>query len=247
MAHNPDPAPRADGGSEQLTASVEGEQSALGIHNAVMRETADPNEGYDPGPRWFYAFAVAALAIGGFYLGRHGGEFGTATHIGYLPADGVNATAGAPATPGAVTAVSGKAIYVARCASCHQPDGRGVPGAFPPLVGTDYVTDNPAVTARILLQGMQGPITVAGKPYSGVMPAWGDQLNDAEIAAVITYLRTELPGNSATPVTADFVAGVRAETADRAAPWTAPELTSVPAPGALEQGAKPTDAGGKSS
>jgi cbb3-type cytochrome c oxidase subunit III len=84
----------------------------------------------------------------------------------------------------------GKAIYTAKCVACHQATGLGG-GAYPPLAG------NPDVTAAdtsnligIVLNGRTGPLVVGGKTYSGAMPAWRGGLSNAEIAAVITYIRS---------------------------------------------------------
>lgn len=186
-------------------ATIDGENSTLDIHQAVMREAADPNEAYDPGPRWFYAFAVAALAIAGFYLGRHFGAFGTDTHIGYLVPGAYLSTAGRLNN----IPVSGATIYNDKCSSCHQADGSGVPSLFPPLAGAGYVLVDPAVTVRIVMDGLRGPLTVQGIHYNGVMPGWSDKLNDAEVASVVTYIRTQLGSNKAGAVEEAMVAAMR--------------------------------------
>ena len=122
----------------------------------------------------------------------------------------------------------GKRLFETRCAACHQVDGSGVEGVFPPLVGSEWVTGDEGRLIRIMLQGIQGEIEVDGVGYNGVMPGWGAMMNDAEIAAVATYIRTKL--NNASPVTAQAVAAVRAATSSRTSPWTVAELLeAVPA------------------
>jgi mono/diheme cytochrome c family protein len=199
------------------------EADVSALHAAIRRESAEPTDGYETAPWWFWAGTVLAIFVGGFYLGRHSGSFSTIPHQGYVPigVPGSEAQANVAKTP-----VDGSKIYASRCASCHQPDAKGVPGAFPPLVGSDYAKGPPETMIRILLHGMQGPVTVGGSQYNGVMPAWKDQLKDEEIAAVITYERG-LPGNGAGPVTADDVAKLRKELASRTAPWTAAELEAA--------------------
>jgi mono/diheme cytochrome c family protein len=64
---------------------------------------------------------------------------------------------------------------------------------------------------------------VGGATFNGAMPAWADQLTDAEIAAVLTYVRSSF-GNASPGVSAGLVATERAATAARAAPWTVGEL-----------------------
>ncbi|HKH90966.1 MAG TPA: cytochrome c [Gemmatimonadaceae bacterium] len=120
----------------------------------------------------------------------------------------------------------GKQVYSTTCAACHQVSGEGTSGVFPPLVGSEWVTGDDAKLARIILHGLTGPIEVAGETYNGMMPPWGGTLKDADIAAVLTYVRSAW-GNKAAPVTAARVASIRAATSSRATPWTAAELAAV--------------------
>lgn len=99
------------------------------------------------------------------------------------------------------------------CATCHQKTGKGLTASgFPPLQGSNWVTDDPTVLARILLKGLIGPIVVKGKEYPGQVPMtpYEDLLNDEEMAAVMTYVRNAF-GNRSSVITPGFVAGVRAE------------------------------------
>ena len=120
----------------------------------------------------------------------------------------------------------GKQVYSTTCAACHQVTGEGTAGVFPPLAGSEWVTGDDAKVVRILLNGVTGPIEVAGETYNGMMPPWGGTLKDADIAAVLTYVRSAW-GNKAAPVTAAKVASIRAATSSRTAPWTAAELAAV--------------------
>lgn len=136
------------------------------------------------------------------------------------------ADSGAAGAAGAqvATAVSaGEEKYAQVCAVCHQANGMGVEGNFPPLANSEWMTGKPEVPIAIVLHGMQGEITVNGKQYNGVMAAWGESMTDADIAAVITHERTSW-GNSASAVTADQVKAVRAQYASRTTPWTAADL-----------------------
>lgn len=116
----------------------------------------------------------------------------------------------------------GAKVYATVCSSCHQATGQGVPGAFPPLAESEWVTGDEERLLKIILHGVQGEIDVAGEMYAGMMPPWGS-LKDAEIAAVATYVRNNF-GNKAPPVTAETVARVRTQFAARKTPWTAQEL-----------------------
>ena len=118
----------------------------------------------------------------------------------------------------------GREVYMTRCISCHQANGKGIEGYFPPLDGTEWVIEEKGRLIRIVLHGMTGPTTVQGVAYNGAMPAWGAVLSDAEVAGVLTYVRSTWT-NEAPPVSEADVAAVRAITADRTTPWTHDELT----------------------
>ena len=83
----------------------------------------------------------------------------------------------------------GKNIY-AKCSGCHGSTGSGDGNQFPPLAGSEWVTGNTDRLAQIILNGLSGPIDVAGKTYNGNMPAQAP-LTAAELAAVMTYIRNE--------------------------------------------------------
>ena len=123
---------------------------------------------------------------------------------------------------------TGEAIYQ-RCVTCHQANGQGTPGAFPPLAGSEFANaSNPAVPIRILLHGLQGPITVKGTQYSSAMPAYGTgvAMSDDEIAAVLTYVRQSW-GNASGAVKAEDVARERASARTATGPATAEELKAM--------------------
>jgi len=102
----------------------------------------------------------------------------------------------------------GAAVYEAKCASCHQSDGTGLPGSFPPLADDPVVTaDDPTRHVEIVLDGLQGK-TIEGTSYSAAMPAFGDRLDDSQIAAVVNHERTSW-GNDAPTISAEDVAAVR--------------------------------------
>lgn len=136
-------------------------------------------------------------------------------------ADAAPATQNQP--PAAATPVSGPQVYGRTCITCHQANGRGTPGVFPPLAGSPFATGGKARLIRLVLNGMTGPLTVEGTRYNGVMPPWKGQLTDAEVAAVLTYVRSSF-GNTADAVTEAEVGEQRAATASRSTPFTAAEL-----------------------
>lgn len=106
-----------------------------------------------------------------------------------------------------VAANDGSKIYQTNCSSCHQANGQGVPGTFPPLAKNAVVTGDATKVIHIVKYGLNGKIEVNGNAYNGQMPAWGSQLSNADIAAAITYVRSAW-GNKAGAVTESQVAGV---------------------------------------
>ena len=111
----------------------------------------------------------------------------------------------------------GQDIYNANCAACHQPNGQGLAGAFPPLAGSDFLQGNREEVIAAALFGLNGPITVNGVEYNGVMPSLG-HLPDEDLAAAITYVFGSW-GNDLAAVSVEEVAAIRAKVGaqDRAA------------------------------
>jgi len=221
------PRPVGDGGVPEA-GGVDLQPDVERIHRSIQREPHDPIEGREPVPWFFTAVIALSLFWGGWYLGRFGGEFGTATHVAFASRQPGIAAAAAGREADAVSdpIVAGKAVYEKNCQVCHQATGLGLPGAFPPLVGSDWVTGSQETLIRILLNGLQGPVEVAVTTYNGAMPAWRNVLADEEIAAVATYVR-QLESNEAPATPAADVVAVREATASRTAPWTAPELRAA--------------------
>ena len=176
-----------------------------------LREQAEPDEAGRPAPWWLLAFVVSMLAWAIWYLGHESGPD--------LARAGDQRTASALLA--APRSVDGGQIFAGNCAACHQPTGLGVPGAFPPLAGSEYVQGPPERVAQILLWGIDGHLEVKGAPYNGAMPAWSAILDDAQIAAVASYIRSQW-GNTQSPVTPELVAKQRAMA--RSAPLGAADL-----------------------
>ena len=102
---------------------------------------------------------------------------------------------------------AGKKIYEANCGACHQPNGKGLPGAFPPLAGSDFLQGDREDVLAVALFGLSGPITVNGQQYNGVMPSMG-HLKDEDLAAALTYVLNSW-GNSLAAVSPSEVAALR--------------------------------------
>jgi mono/diheme cytochrome c family protein len=117
------------------------------------------------------------------------------------------------------------------CVTCHQENGRGVPGTYPPLAGSEWVQGSPDRVIRIVLFGLQGSVKVAGTEFKAtVMPAFGSTgtfgWGDEKIADVLTYVRQEW-GNKAPPITAEQVTAIRNAEASRNKAWTEDELLKI--------------------
>lgn len=102
---------------------------------------------------------------------------------------GPNPPRPSPAAEAPAPAAGGANVYARQCSACHQAQGGGVPGAFPPLAGNADLYRDRVFPVYVVLNGLSGPIEVAGATYNGTMPPF-DHLSDAEIAAVIGYVRT---------------------------------------------------------
>jgi len=142
----------------------------------------------------------------------------------------------------------GRSVFLrdAHCATCHQPNGQGLPGTYPPLVKSEWLTDDQRLI-KIVLKGLWGPLEINGTkfdPAKGVppMPGFGGFLSDDEVAGTINYVRQSF-GNNLPLVTPAQVAAVRAATKDRIDFYMVEELMSEhPIPGWEKWGrmARPT-------
>jgi len=111
---------------------------------------------------------------------------------------------------------AGEAAYLANCAACHQPTGKGLPGAFPPLADSDYIRSVPRERlVDVVLHGFSGKIKVNGADYDGVMPAL-NHLSDIDIANVLSYV-THSWGNTGPAIAATEVAARRGAQTQQAA------------------------------
>ena len=106
------------------------------------------------------------------------------------------AVSSAVAAPVAAKPPVGAAIFEENCAACHQPQGQGIPGAFPALARNVFIKGDPKVVTNVILNGRAG------------MPAFKSDLSDSQIAAVLTYVRSSW-GNKAAPISPTIVMATR--------------------------------------
>lgn len=102
----------------------------------------------------------------------------------------------------------GEEIYSAHCAACHQPDGNGLEGTFPPLADSDYLMADKTRAIKQIINGSSGEMIVNGNTYNGIMPS--PQLTDEEVQSV-TYFILNAWGNNGGDVSLDEVKKARTQ------------------------------------
>lgn len=217
-------------------------------HRAQYREAPEPEEGTRAAPKIVFVWIAILIIWGvGYYawqIGKPllGGDSRTpvaTAHQQSSPAEGsgsdraeTSASADKADSKSSVAdnqaagaTADGAAIYSAHCSACHQASGQGVPGAFPPLAESEWLLADAAISVAIVHDGLQGNIEVAGNAFQGVMPKFGGQLSNTELAAVLSFARSQW-GNTASAISADKVADHVERFGEREA-WSAAELTEV--------------------
>ena len=184
------------------------------------REQAEPSERSQPIPLLVIAITLAMVLAGVAYIlfsepfGQPG--LGDRRTVADLRAKAAGSSA----------AVDGKQVFSANCVACHQATGKGLPGVFPPLDGSEWVAGDERVVANILLHGITGDIQVAGNDFKGAMPSF-KQLGDNELAAVASYVRSAWSNKAAAIKPELFAAERKAST--RTTPFNGgAELRALP-------------------
>jgi nitrite reductase (NO-forming) len=133
------------------------------------------------------------------------------TYLGDEVGRDVHQAAGPAKAAAAATKPDGKALFMTSCAMCHQAEGQGVPGAFPPVAKSDYLNtianSKRQELVEIVLRGRTGKITVNGTEYNGVMTAVAG-LDDEKLATLLTWVSNTW-GNKAPAFTTDEVKKLR--------------------------------------
>lgn len=188
-------------------------------HEELVSQKEAPREGFSPVPIFLVFLTSLLIVSSSIYMVKYSGDFNQLGYDeGHRDLPWVDSGPAAPAMDPVL--VAGQKTF-AQCAACHQQNGQGLPGAFPPLDGSRWVTGSEERLIRIVSHGLMGPIDVKGQTYNGVMPPFA-QLGDEDLAAVLTYIR-QAWSNDAPPVTAARVAEVQAAVGSHG-PWTAEAL-----------------------
>jgi mono/diheme cytochrome c family protein len=204
-----------------------------GARAAVLTENAEPTAERRPIPIAFIILTLVLLYYADLYVLDRGGD--VMNKAGAFPAQVydpyytiADVEKANPVDP--ITAVrnEGAKVFNTACVACHQANGQGLAGQFPPLAGSEWVlAEGPNRIIRIVLHGVAGPLNVKGADFNNAMPPWKESFTDAQIAAVITYIRSEW-GNKAGPVTAEQVKKWRDKDGSRGEPMNAGELQNTP-------------------
>ena len=129
------------------------------------------------------------------------------------------------------SAERGKAIFMVTCMACHQPSGLGIPGAFPPFDGSEYVQGDTKRLVALVIKGYMGPIEVKGQKFNNILIAVDTQFpmlkENAKLADVLNYVRTAWSNKADKPITPEFIEKVREEFKDRTTPWNAEDLAKA--------------------
>lgn len=198
------------------------------LHSAVKREKADLQPGREPVPMLviFLGVIVAVLAGGQLGVMTGGWSFKTSNPFNFAAAPDPRPSNGDPnaGVDPFQTAMKKGASGYAVCGGCHQGNGAGLPGQFPPLAGSEWVTGGTERLIRVVQHGLVGAVTVKGQGFNtpGGMQPFGAAMSASDLANVLTYIRNTW-GNEGTMITKEMVEKVRSEE-KRAQQWTEADL-----------------------
>jgi len=213
----------------RLDQSAIADDTLLSQHDKLLGEQPDDRGHYRLTPLVMLFVFAGFIFFGATYLGRFAGHFDSRVYNENLKEFG---TAKGPAVAIDPVVLGEKLFNNAACNTCHQATGQGVPGAIPPLAGSEWVQGSDERVIRIVLFGLQGPVKVEGKDFNSVMPAFGKvaggsfNWTDEKVAAVLTYVR-QAWGNKAGAIDVAKVSAIHTKEGDHKA-WTAEELEKIP-------------------
>lgn len=218
----------ANGPDPRFDQAAMTDETLLTVHEKMLGKQPDEKAHYRLLPLNLLFFFSGLIFFGGTYLGRFSGRFHPQVYNEYGKPPKALQPGEAPAVD---PLVLGKNVYAQVCVACHQPTGLGLPPAFPPLVGSEWVAGSEERLIRILLHGLQGPIKVKGTDFIGAMPGVGPgsgyNLSVEKVAAALTFVRKEWAGIDV-PVSPAKVAEIRGKEGTTRAPWTVQELEKFP-------------------
>jgi mono/diheme cytochrome c family protein len=177
-------------------------------------------------PMWIFSLTLVLVYLGAVYFDHHGGWFDAKVYGPYASAEELDSYQ--PKSGEAAILAQGKKTYEMICGVCHGIDGMGKPGQAPPLAGSEWVNAKGVQRlTRIPLTGLSGTLQVEGQDWNLSMAPMGAALSDADLAAVLSYIRSSW-GNKGGPVTADDVKAVRAALGGHTQPMSGEQMMKMP-------------------
>jgi mono/diheme cytochrome c family protein len=193
-------------------------------------ERDEPTAGDAGVPVWLVLLLGLLLYLGMNYVNDSGGWFNPEVFEPFQTYADVKKNQ--PYDPVGARMALGEATFAKSCALCHQANGLGKEGQFPPLAGSDWLlAAGPNRIGRIVLNGLSGPIRVEAAngvvSLNAAMAPLGGTYSNEELAAALSYVRQQW-GNKGSEITADQIAAIRAAVAGHPAPFTPDELLKIP-------------------
>lgn len=206
--------------------SALGDERLMTEHEKIIGKQPDNRAHYRLLPLVMLFVFSGLILFSATYLNRYSGHFDRMVfNENALPSSEVAAPP--PISP----VVLGDRLFhqSTACVTCHQPTGLGIPGAYPPLAGSEWVNGPENRVISIVLYGLQGTVHVKGLAFgAAAMPAFGPagfNWRDDQIAAVLTFVRQEW-GNKAPAIPPEAVAAIRAKDGTRG-PWSEADLLKI--------------------
>lgn len=211
----------------RLDQAAATDESLLAAHEKLLGKQPDEKARYKLLPLNLLFVFSGLIFFAGTYLNRYSGSFDPRVYN-----ENAHPPSGETVVAKLDPLVLGKKQYDTICITCHQANGLGLPGTFPPLAGSEWVLGSEERLVRIVVYGMTGPVKVKDVVYSAApMPTVGKvagsayNLSDDKVAAVLTYIRHEW-GNAGAPITTEQVAAIRGKEGDRK-PFVQEELLKI--------------------
>jgi len=204
-------APRAQAGYQVAFVPFDEKGMPLGTYETFADGFAGKQEFVNTGDARFRPAGVAVGPDGSLYItDTEKGRIWRVIYTGETTTTARRASGSAPAAPSLALddGSRGAQLYQQICAACHMPDGNGVSGMQPPLVGSAVVAGDPATLIRMVLLGPAAVLPANRPKYANLMPPFAAAMNDADIAEVLTFSRRAF-GKGASAVTAAQVAAQR--------------------------------------
>ncbi len=191
---------------------------------ASSRENQLQENGMEPVSLWIILACFAGVLVAGTVLGKSGvlsaNSYNEFVVSGYTQAErpGGAEEVIVPAAIIDVFAKKGAKIYQAKCQGCHQPTGLGDGANFPPLGGSEWVQGDTSALAQIILNGVIGPIKVAGRTWNGAMPGQAAGMTDEDLAGLMTYIRNSFGNETGDVISIEMASNALADYKTRMGP-----------------------------